>query len=476
MLKRNLAFIGLCLGFFIIMMDTTTVPLTYTTLMRAFSIGPNYAAFVNNIYLITYAATLLIGGRLGDSLNRKYLLLVAFLFLGLGALVAGCASSFSGVLIGRALMGVGAGLLTPQSMAYISTLFTAGSRGFAFGLWGAVAGVATAAGPAVAQLFLAFLTWRWVMWVNVPIVLVCLLLTFLYLPDEGKLNINLKSFIVSSFFGLMLALAILGIQLLSFHELRLGWALLIFGLLIAAIWFRKDLRSGNHFILPQMLWCSADFKKVCMVSGILGGSLTAFYFPLIFILDVKMLLSPVAISIAMLLLALSGAVVGPFAGRLSDRVNARKLIAFGLCLFAIGSCLLGISALFLVGNVTSFIGLCCLMLCIGSGAGIAFAPLANAMVKTTHGQNVAQAAAFYNMVRQMFSAASAVFVSLIFSKVVEYKVGHSTALSLATLFKIPKVVGFASFISYLIFFIVLVVGVYLIRSCEKADISSEGGA
>lgn len=71
MLRKYLPFIGLCLGFFIIMMDITTVPLTYTTLMDLFHVSPAKVAWINNSYLITYAACLLLGGRLGDGTNRK---------------------------------------------------------------------------------------------------------------------------------------------------------------------------------------------------------------------------------------------------------------------------------------------------------------------------------------------------------------------------------------------------------------------
>lgn len=146
MSQNKMAFGGLCLGFFIVMMDTTTVPLIYTSLIKDFGVTPAMAAWVNNSYLIAYAAFLLLGGRLGDAYNRKILVSSALLLLSFGALLSGYGETLNQVIIGRAIMGVGAGLLTPQSMAFISIIFAEGGRGKAFGIWGAVAGIATATG------------------------------------------------------------------------------------------------------------------------------------------------------------------------------------------------------------------------------------------------------------------------------------------------------------------------------------------
>ncbi|MSE18582.1 MFS transporter, partial [Pantoea agglomerans] len=136
MLRNKMAFFGLCLGFFIIMMDTTTVPLIYTSIINEYQVTPAMAAWVNNSYLITYAGFLLFGGRLGDAINRKTVLYYALIILAIGALLSGSGQTLIQVILGRALMGVGAGLLTPQSMAFISIIFTQGGRGTALGIWG----------------------------------------------------------------------------------------------------------------------------------------------------------------------------------------------------------------------------------------------------------------------------------------------------------------------------------------------------
>ncbi|MCH9745365.1 MAG: MFS transporter, partial [Proteobacteria bacterium] len=136
-------------------------------------------------YRFTFASCLPLGGKLGDSINRKHIILTAYCMLGFGAAVSGLGQSFMEVIIGRGLMGVGAGLLAPQSMAYISILFAKGGRGMALGIWGAVAGIATATGPVVTQVFLTSASWRWVMWVNIPLAVICLIIAISSLPNHS---------------------------------------------------------------------------------------------------------------------------------------------------------------------------------------------------------------------------------------------------------------------------------------------------
>lgn len=470
MLRKYASFIGLCLGFFLIIMDTTTVPLLYTTLMKDFSVNPATVAWINNIYLVTYVAFLLLGGRLGDFTNRKMLVLTAYLTIGMGAALSGCAHSFENLIVGRALMGVGAGLLTPQSMAYIFTLFTQGGRGTALGIWGGVAGIATATGPIIAQLFLAIANWRWVMWINIPVALVCFLIAALSLPKVSRRDINIWDSVVSAGYGLCLAGAIVGIQLIAAEKslIGMGGVLFTMGILTAVILIRNELKKKQGYILPPELWVDKIFLRVCFVSGLLGLSLTAFYFPLVFLLDVRMNFGPSAICIIMMTVALSNALVGPFAGNISDRLKPEKMIRLGLMLFATGNVLLGIIGVFVAAGVLAFVVLCAIMIIAGVGTGLAFAPLANLALGRAQITTAGRAAAFYNFVRQVLSALGGVIIAIVFESIVRLQLSHvSQVITISNLRASSDVAAIASLICFLFISMSLAVAAYYATAREK---------
>ncbi|MGK3958985.1 MFS transporter [Sorangium sp. So ce118] len=452
MLRKYAAFIGLCLGFFLVIMDTTTVPLTYTTLMNVFGVSPAMVAWVNNIYLITYAAFLLLGGRLGDSANRKLVVLGAYFALGAGALLSGAGHSFAEVILGRALMGVGAGLLTPQSMAYISILFADGGRGTALGIWGAVAGAAALTGPIVTQAFLAAGDWRWVMWINVPIALACLLIAVWSLPSLQGRGIKLRDTAVSALCGLCVAGAVAGIQFIAVARslLSMGGVLFFVGAVAAALLIRHDLRQGSGYILSADLWRDRAFLRICLVSGLLGFGVTGFYLPIAFLLDARMHFGSVATSVVMSTIALSNAFVGPFAGHLSDRTKPEFIVKRGLLLFAAANALHGVIGIFMAGGTAALVTLCAVMVVAGAGTGLAFAPLANIALSRAQRATVGQAAAFFNSVRQVMSALGGVIVAIVFDSLVRMQLDRDVDVTVANLRESSTVTATATFACFMI--------------------------
>lgn len=474
-IQKYVPFVGLCLGFFIIIMDTTTVPLTYTTLMGVFNVAPVTVAWINNIYLITYAAFLLMGGKLGDNTNRKLIVLTAYLAIGAGAAISGAGQTFVDIIIGRALMGLGAGLLTPQSMAYISILFAKSGRGAALGIWAGVAGVATAIGPVVTQLFLTIASWRWVMWINIPIVFVCFLIAAWSLPNIPSQKFRFWDTTISGLYGVCLAGIIIGIQLITGADTILGSTLIMAGALVTMILIKNDVKKECGNILSKKLWLDFNFLKVCLISGLLGAGLTSFYLPLAFLLDARMGFSPAAISTIMITIALSSALVGPFSGSLSDRMEPEKIIRLGLILFALANGLLGFIGMILSGGSLAFIALCTTMVVAGVGAGLAFAPLANLALRRTQPTNVGQAMAFFNSVRQVLSALGSVIVAIIFDFVIHLQLGYNLPVTTENLRKTSSVTAIASLSGFLFVALSLMAAAYISHSNKQklADVSKQ---
>ncbi|MGD8165407.1 MFS transporter [Pantoea sp. FN0307] len=462
MVRQKVAFFGLCLGFFMVMMDTTTVPLIYTVLIDEYQVTPAGVAWVNNSYLITYAGFLLFGGRLGDAFNRKVILSLALFMLAIGALLSGSGETLLQVVIGRAIMGIGAGLLAPQSMAFISVIFAKGGRGAALGVWGAVAGIATATGPVITQFFLQTADWRWVMWINIPIALLALGITFICLPNTEGNGVKKAELLSCGLFGTALIAIMLGIDFLHGDSKRIviGGVSLLSGIAGIVLLIRGELKNNTQHLLPTELWQDRPFLRTCLVSGLLGFGLTAFYLPLAFLMELRMNLGPVSISIIMVTIALSNALVGPLAGYFSDKSAPETIIRAGMLCFAIANLIIASSGLLFSASNIGFIIVVTGMALAGIGTGLSFAPLANLAFSRASFTNFGRAAAFFNVVRQLMSALGSVAIAVLFDYIINLDViSESSSLKSAS-----ATVALAAFICFLVIACFLGAGAWLSRT------------
>ena len=134
-------------GFFMILVDATIVAVANPSIMD--ELGADYDAviWVTSAYLLAYAVPLLVAGRLGDRFGPKNLYLLGLAVFTAASLWCGLAGSIEMLIAARVVQGIGAALLTPQTLSTITRIFPAERRGVAMSVWGATAGVATLVGP-----------------------------------------------------------------------------------------------------------------------------------------------------------------------------------------------------------------------------------------------------------------------------------------------------------------------------------------
>ncbi|MGW0183646.1 MFS transporter, partial [Nocardia sp. NPDC003345] len=147
--QRNpwLALAALVVGFFMILLDVTIVAVANPAIMEDLQADISSVIWVTSAYLLTYAVPLLITGRLGDRFGPKNIYLIGLTVFTLASLWCGLSGDIETLIAARAVQGLGAALMTPQTMAVITRTFPPEGRGAAMGLWGAVAGLATLVGP-----------------------------------------------------------------------------------------------------------------------------------------------------------------------------------------------------------------------------------------------------------------------------------------------------------------------------------------
>ncbi len=423
---------ALVIGFFMILVDSTIVSVATPALMDAFGASINEVMWVTSSYLLGYAVPLLITGRLGDRVGPKRVYLVGLTVFTLASLWCGLTGDLGlgiGALItARAVQGLGASMMTPQTMAVITRTFPAERRGSAMALWGATAGVATLVGPLLGGVLIDGLGWEWIFFVNVPVGLVGLVLAARLVP---RLETHTHRFdllgVALSAVGLFCV--VFGIQegqsydwgtisgFLSVPLLIVTGAVL---LVVFVVW--QGLNRGEPLV-PLGLFRDRNFSLANVGITAMGFTVVAMIFPVMIWAQGVRGLSP---TMAALLLAPSSVmsfVLAPLAGRLTDRVHPRLLVGGGTFLLAAGIVLMAramtpdaplwhvLVAQFVLGVANPFI----------------WGPLSTAATRNLPPQRAGAGAGVYNTTRQMGSVLGSAAIAVLLEARLAARLGGGAA-------------------------------------------------
>jgi EmrB/QacA subfamily drug resistance transporter len=186
--RRWWALFILCAAQFLVILDTSIVGIALPALQRDLGFDAGGLAWVFNAYVVAFGGLLLLGGRLADIFGPRRLFVTGFAILTAASLGAGLVTGPTGLLVARAVQGVGAALIAPAALSLVMTLF--GGRpaelGKALGFWGASAAAGGTAGVFLGGVFTEWLSWRWTFLVNVPVGIAVLAATFAALPAGAR--------------------------------------------------------------------------------------------------------------------------------------------------------------------------------------------------------------------------------------------------------------------------------------------------
>ncbi|MGH3969345.1 MAG: MFS transporter, partial [Mycobacterium sp.] len=173
---------AMMVGFFMILLDSTIVAVANPSIMARLDTGYDTVMWVTSAYLLAYAVPLLVAGRLGDRYGPKNLYLAGLGLFTAASLWCGLSGSIGMLIAARVVQGIGAAVLTPQTLSTITRIFPPQRRGVAMSVWGATAGVATLVGPLAGGVLVDALGWEWIFFVNVPIGIIGLGLAVWLIP------------------------------------------------------------------------------------------------------------------------------------------------------------------------------------------------------------------------------------------------------------------------------------------------------
>ena len=190
---KNLALALLAMTQFVVVIDASIVNVALPSIGKALHFSQDNLTWVVNAYTLTFGGFLLLGGRLADLMGRRRMFMLGLVVFSLASLLGGLAQSEAWLIAARAVQGLGAAIVSPAALSIITTTFSEGAeRNRALGVWGSVAGAGGAAGVLLGGVLTSGLSWRWVLFVNVPIGVICVLLSPRLLQPLGGRDAQLR--------------------------------------------------------------------------------------------------------------------------------------------------------------------------------------------------------------------------------------------------------------------------------------------
>ncbi|MGM7645692.1 DHA2 family efflux MFS transporter permease subunit [Nocardia sp. JW2] len=399
--ERNpwLALFALVVGFFMILLDMTIVAVANPAIMSAFHTDITDVIWVTSAYLLTYAVPLLVTGRLGDRFGPKNIYLIGLAVFTGASLWCGLSGSIGMLIAARAAQGIGAALMTPQTMAVITRTFPPDRRGAAMGLWGAVAGLATLIGPILGGVLVDGLGWEWIFFVNLPVGVIAFGLAMWLVPalPTSKHKFDFVGVLLS---GIGMLALVFGIQEGNAQDWAPWiWALIAFGVVMLVLFVVNQARNTGEPLVPLSLFADRNFALSNLAIAAMGAAVTSMMVPAYFYLQGVREMSPTTSALMFAPMAIITGIAAPFIGKFADRLPPRLIPTAGFSLFA--ASIVGFAVLMKPdSSIVAF-------LIVGGLAGLAnaciWAPLAST---ATHNLPVTQAGAgagVYNTTRQVGS-------------------------------------------------------------------------
>jgi EmrB/QacA subfamily drug resistance transporter len=394
----------LCLGFFMILLDTTIVNIAIPDMIDKLQASLDEILWILNAYILVYAVLLITAGRLGDLYGPKRLFIIGLVIFTLASIACGTAQNPAQLIVFRVIQGVGGALLTPQTLSVLTVIFPADKRGAAFGIWGAVAGVATIAGPTLGGWLVTNWDWRWIFYVNVPVGVLTLIMAAIVMPDL-KLNRRHQLDWTGT------ALATLGLFLVCYGLIEgqshnwgtvwgpitiptvLGAGVVVLGLFV----WQQYTQQGGEPLIPCSIFADRNFSLMNIVVAAIAFGMLGLFLPLVIYLQSVLGLTALQAGLTLAPMSLVSMVVAPFAGRLADRMGGKYILMFGLTLWVVGLSIV-VSSVHVDSDRGDLIpGL----LVAGLGLGCTFAPLQTIAMRNIQPQVAGAASGLINTTRQL---------------------------------------------------------------------------
>jgi EmrB/QacA subfamily drug resistance transporter len=389
-----------CVAQFMVVLDVSIVNVALPSIAHDLDYSPTGLQWVVNAYVLTFAGFLLLGGRLADLFGRRRVFIGGLVLFSLASLLGGLAQSSGQLTAARAVQGLGGAVLSPATLTIIMTTFTEGeARHRALGAWSAVAGLGGAFGVILGGALTSSLSWRWVLFVNIPIGLAAMVAALAVLKErvrpDAERALDISGSILATGGLALLVYAIVGTDVHPWGSTRTV-SLLVVAVVILGVFVATQTKVKAP-LMPLSLFRSRYVSAANVTMLLLGVAFfSMWYFLSLYLQDVK---GNGPMRTGLLFLPMSAAIItgAQTAGRIIGRFGPRNLLVVGLGLSAVGFALLTqlTASSSYVGGVLGG------TLLISFGTGLSFTPLATAATTGVHWTQAGLASGVLNTSRQV---------------------------------------------------------------------------
>nr|WSY51620.1 MFS transporter [Streptomyces sp. NBC_00886] len=336
--KLGLALLVIALAQLMLVLDATIVGVALPSIRSSLHLAAADLSWVMSAYLLTFGGLLLVGGRSGDLFGRKKVFSIGLIVFTVASLIGGLATTGPLLIGARALQGVGAALTAPTALSLLASTFPAGpARNKAMGVYGAVGGLGSVVGLVLGGVLTEYLSWRWVLYVNIPIaVLVLFGVSVLREGEREQGGIDLP--------GAITVTLGLGSLIFAINEAdKQGWGngrtigLLAVAVVLLLVSFVIQRRSSSAMLSGRLFQDRGRIGAILVMLLVGGGMAATFYFLTLYMQVVKGY-SPMECAMAYLPFAIgmviSAGGVGP---QLLAKASERSVALLGLVLATLGT-------------------------------------------------------------------------------------------------------------------------------------------
>ncbi len=403
--------VAVCTGTFMLLLDVTIVVVAIPNIQDGLNATFGQIQWVVDAYALTLASLLLTAGVLADRYGRRFLFLIGLAIFTVGSLLCGLAQTPLMLILSRSGQGVGGAIMFATSLALLGNSFRGKDRGVAFGVWGAITGVAVSLGPILGGVITTGISWRGIFLVNVPIGVAALAITGSRVdesraPHPGRPDwigfVLLTTGLVGLVYGLIRA------SETSWGDSGVAISLVVGGILLLGFVVAEATVAQPMFDLS--LFRVPTFDGGLLAAFCMNGSLFSMLLYLVLYLQDALGYSALQTGLRLLLISGPTLVTATVAGRLSERVPVRWLIGPGLILVGAGLFLMaGLS------GTSSWTHLIPGFIISGAGAGFVNPPLASTAIGVVEPERAGMASGVNTTFRQIGIAVSIAALGTIFS-------------------------------------------------------------
>ena len=372
-------------------LDGSVVNVALPAIAHDLNAGPSDLQWTINAYLLPLSALLLIGGAAGDHFGRRRLMIGGITLFAAASLGCALSSGLAVLLPMRAIQGVGAAMVMPNSLAILGNAFSGKAKGRAIGSWAAVGAIASAVGPPLGGWLVEVAGWRTIFLINLPVALTGIVVAWRFVDEsaEGRQPLDATGAVCAT-----LALAGLTWALTDWSSTYamtpVGWAMLAAGIVALAAFLLIEHRRGDRAMMPLSLFGSRPFVGLTLLTFLLYGALGGLLVLLPYVLIKAGGYTPLQAGAALLPFPIVIGLGSRLMGQVTAQAGPRWPLSVGPAVTGLGLLLL----LRIDSGADYWRDVLPAMLVIATGMAGAVAPLTTAVLSSVDGTHTGTASGF----------------------------------------------------------------------------------